>query len=266
MPKYNIFRIRKSSEIALYEKLTSDNVGLKKIYEEDVSNFNVKFLFSTDPDEAKIWWLEQYEAFFEEHDLPRNLIYFAAVIISNAHCCYAVSLGKSHFFLREYCEFDFGLRMAERIANLKKPRSKNSQYFQSKRSKTIVSYKQGYDLDYDSGESLSFLRSETTSRKKWGKVASFGHSLQLSVSEPPKNLVKVVKRIEKALAQPPKRVIPKTEIVKDPNLIQKLDQSLVSEIEGVDESTNLQVDEFSVSGVDFVFNDQYQYSLFLRGA
>lgn len=265
MPKYNIFKIRKSSESALVARLTSEKVGLEQIFEKKIHDFNVKFLFSTNPDKADIWWLAQYGDFFEEIELPKNLIYFASVVISNENCCYAVSLGKCHFFLREFCEFDFGLRMAERIADLKKPRSKNSQHFQSKRSKTITSYKQGYDLDYDSGESLNFLRAETISIKKWGRVASFGHSLQLSVSESPNELVKIIKRIEKKLSLPAKEAIPKTELVKDPNLIQKLDESLVAEINGYGESTALQIDEFSMSGVDFVFNDQHQYSIYLKG-
>lgn len=265
MPKYNIFKIPVHSKDSCIDFLLSDKVGLERIFEEEIDGYQVDFLFSKRPEEVDIWWLDLYQDFFANTNLPKNKVYFAALILSKSDSCYAISLGKTHFYLRRFCDPDFGLNMAERIADLSNPKSKNSQFFQSKRSKEIITYKSGYDLDYDSGESLHFLRSETLDSKLWGRIASFGHSLQISIKSPPRKLPQVIKRIDLELLSPSKTSIPKTEIVKDRDQIERLNRTLCEAILDQSSKDSIQIDEFSVSGVDFVFNDHYTYGLYLKG-
>ena len=96
--KYNIYRVDKTREKALIEKLES--VGLEKIAEKHVGDFHLRFFFSRNPDEVDIWWTKVYSDFFAGISRPKNWIYFATLLISSDTLCYAISLGKSHFYLR----------------------------------------------------------------------------------------------------------------------------------------------------------------------
>lgn len=64
MTKYNIYKIEKTKEHSLIEKLQS--VGLNKIHEEEINNFRLGFYFSNEPDKVDIWWVKKYQMFFED--------------------------------------------------------------------------------------------------------------------------------------------------------------------------------------------------------
>ena len=135
LSKYNIYKIDKEKEEELIEKLKSVNLELSKII--TVDNYKLSFYFSNEPDNISIWWTSVYSEFLEEDNIPCNKVYFATLIISNDKYCYAVSLGKSHFYLRNFCDPDFGLDLAERIADKNNLKIKNSRYFASKKTKVI---------------------------------------------------------------------------------------------------------------------------------
>lgn len=48
--------------------------------------------------------------------LPRNINYFAVHLFTKGENVFAISYGKSDFYLRQYCDFDFGIEIAKRIA------------------------------------------------------------------------------------------------------------------------------------------------------
>ena len=123
MPKYNIYKINKEREIDLIEKLDSVNLTLSKSILVD--GYTLSFYFSKEPKDIDIWWVDIYSEFLEEGNIPYNKVYFATMIISNNDYCYAVSLGKAHFYLRNFCDPDFGLDLAERIADEKNLKIKN---------------------------------------------------------------------------------------------------------------------------------------------
>lgn len=263
--KYNIYRIKKSQEDALISKLTSEHVGLSKISERDIEGFKFRFYFSDEPEAIDIWWLKTYEEFFGDREKPKNRLYFGLLLISNAEILYAVSLGKSHFYLKNFCDPDFGLNLAQRIADQEDFRIKNSKFYKSRKSKTITTYQKGSKLDYDGGESLHYLKAKTIDKNLWGNVASFGNSVQLALDTVPSELHNLVKQIEDALNQPVLFEIPKAIEVRDEAEIKRLDDKLVTAIENITDGSNLTVDEFSVSGVDFIFSDRNNYKLYLKG-
>ncbi|HEY9804691.1 MAG TPA: DUF6119 family protein [Leptolyngbyaceae cyanobacterium] len=262
MPKYNIYRINQDKKQNLINKLTL--VDLEEISEKQVDDFNFQFFFSKKPDEIHIWWANIFEEFLEGLEQPKNLMYFGVLLISNDDLCYAVSLGKSHFYLRQFCDPDFGLNLAERIIDEKNLKLKNTKYYKSRKSKTITAYQLGSEISFDSGESMHYLKAKTINPSKWGETASFGSSVQFNLSKNPSDLADFIKQIEEELKQPPRLDFPKTCIVKDIKIINELDNRLANAIIKSAENTEINIEEFSVLGIDFIFTDKSEYSLFLK--
>ncbi len=43
--------------------------------------------------------------------------YFAVMLVEKGEACYAIAFGKGHFSVRPYCDYDFGIELAKRIAD-----------------------------------------------------------------------------------------------------------------------------------------------------
>lgn len=255
MPKFNIYKIDNRNKNNLIAKF--DNVGLELSNSECISNFNLDFYVSTNPDTVEIWWADFYSRFLTNTQTIENLVYYGCLLIYNDDICYAISLGKTHFYLKEFCDAEFGINLAERIIDVENMRLKNSKFYKSKKSKTITSFSNNTSLDYDSGESLHFLKSKTVDQVQWGKIASFGHSVQLSLDIQINDLPNVIQRIETTLANRKLANFPKADLIKDVDEIKRLDLLVSAAIHNVD--PNIENEEFDLSGVDFIFNDNANF-------
>src|SRR3972149_7671014 len=227
MAKYNIYKIEKGKESSLLEKLQT--VGLSLAGQKSVSGFKLSFYFSKEPEDIDIWWADLYEDYFGSNSKPKNKVYFGVFLISNSSLSYAISMGKSHFYLKDFCDTDFGINLAERIAdnNLK---LKNSKLFGGKKNKTIISYQENSEFEYDSGESINYVKAKTIDKDKWGEVASFGNSAQLHLEISPDELPGLVQAIEEELLKSPKIILPRATAIADKTKIAELDQKLAKEI------------------------------------
>lgn len=251
MPKFNLYKVNRLTKDLLVTKF--NNSGLDLNHSEVISGLTFEFFISNNPDSVEIWWVEYYRRFINNELNPANSIYFGCLLIYNERICYAISLGKTHFYLKEFCDTEFGINLAERIIDVENMRLKNSKFYKSKKNKTITSFSNNTSLDYDSGESLHFLKAKTINTNLWGKVASFGHSVQLSLDIQINELANVVQRIESKLLEDPIANFPKAELIKETDEIQRLDLLVSEAINEVD--PNVGNDEFDLSGVDFIFTE-----------
>lgn len=131
MPKFNIYKIPRANKNALVNKFNT--VGLELINNTNISNFNIDFFLSSNPDSVEIWWTDYYRRFITDRLMPENQIYYACLLIYNEEVCYAISLGKTHFYLKEFCDSEFGIMLAERIIDVNNLRLKNSKFYKSKK-------------------------------------------------------------------------------------------------------------------------------------
>ncbi len=261
MPKFNIYKIPASNKGSLIMKFNT--VGLEFISNINIVNFNLDFFLSNNPDSVEIWWTDYYRRFINDGPVPENKIYYACLLIHNEEICYAISLGKTHFYLKEFCDSEFGIMLAERIIDVNNLRLKNSKFYKSKKNKTITSFSNNTSLDYDSGESLHFLKAKTISTDLWGNIASFGHSVQLNLDIQINELPRLIQRIETKLTERPLANFPKAELIKDPQEIERLDLLVSDAINNLD--PNVGNDEFDLSGVDFIFTDNTTFKFKLKG-
>jgi len=263
MPKYNLYRIRKDQEKDLLEKLRLS--GLEQIGAQALDSFHMKFFFSSQPDEIDIWWVETYREFLGDLETPKNLIHFGVLLVSGDEICYAISLGKAHFYLSQFCDTEFGLNLAERIIDKNDLKIKNSKYYKSAKSKMITTYQQGSQITFDSGESMHYIKAKTIDASIWGSMVSFGTSVHLNIPKEPLEIADFINHIEDVLRQPIRVKLPKVDVVKDSNVIQHLDRVLARSILRTREDSSVNIEEFTMSGVDFIFSDTHEYSLYLKG-
>lgn len=260
MSKFNIYQIRPQLVSDLQSKF--EQVGLLKQKEITISDFKMTFYFSDSPDENTIWWISTYRDFFTTppSEQIKNRNYYAALLAERNGLCYAISLGKSHFYIQKYSLLDFGIEVATRILDENGVVIKNARKFGSSRKKTLVTYKESSFLEIESGETVEYLRGSTGDKDTWGRKATFGTSAQFSIKGvSPHDLPKLLEKIEEKLLDSPNFKIPRTFEIKDQEEICNLDAKLVTAISG--NSTAISLEELSLSGIDFIFLSDYRYSL-----
>jgi len=251
MAKYNLYRIYPEKRFEMVEKLRAAGLEMAKKTEKD--DCTLEFLVSREPDAAQIWWTKTYRDFLEG-EMPKNIVYCAAFLVYNNDFCYAVALGKSYLQMKNYCDPDFGINMAQRIAS-ERVKIKNSKFFKSRRNRVASSYQAGHRIEFDSGESLDMIRASTIDPGLWGAEANFGTAVQFSIDLAPDQLPAFAKRIEEVLNQPPKMDLPKVVAFRDAVKLKDLDAKLVETLSGE-----------SHAKVVMLANDNCQYSFYLQGA
>ncbi|HCC84258.1 MAG TPA: hypothetical protein DEP87_01060 [Candidatus Pacebacteria bacterium] len=260
--KYNLYRIGKDNEGDLVAKLVSS--GLTPQNTITANDWTLVFYLSESPSPVDIWWMDQYSDFINESGRYKNTSYFGVLIISNQKLCYAVSLGKSHFYLKDFCDNDFGINLAERIADENNLKLKNSKLYGGQKNKTITSYQNNSDIEFDSGESIHYIKAKSIEKAKWGETVSFGNSAQFHVEIPPIQLPSLIVSIETVLLEPAKIKIPRSVVITDKSLIKQLDEKLILAL-SEDSSTSIQVQETALSGIDFIFVDKNTFKIYIRG-
>lgn len=259
MARYNIYKLHKERENELIEKLR--NIGLSRLGTRMVDDFQLTFYMSVEPINISIWWVGLYRDFLADVDEPFNKSYFGVLLISSEEFLYGISLGKSHFYLKEFCDADFGINLAERIVDPNNLRIKNSKLFGGNRNKSIFTYQTGSEIEYDSGESMQFLKAKSINNALWGETVSFGQSVQFNLHDfPPHNLPQLIVQIENQLQQAVVVSLPRVELINDEESIRQLDQRLVAALDNVGDNANLDINETDLSGVDFIFLDKNEFT------
>ncbi|KAA1194877.1 DUF6119 family protein [Photorhabdus heterorhabditis] len=261
---YNIYRFRISNLKKLIDKAIS--VGLIKQKEKDIDDYKMCFYFSKGLEGSPIWWWETYRQFFDEAvDEPKNKFYYGLLIciknIKNPDFGFAITLGKSHFYVNKFIERNFGIELAIRIANEETILLKKSTYFSGSKKQEISSYKNFIKDSYEPGESVDHLKLKATDKDVWGaKNIIFADSIQMDIDKKPEELAHIFDKIILAMADTQSIRLPKREMVTDEELTLNLDCVLFDYLKRNDAS--LRLEEFQVYGVNFCFSfTEYNYKI-----
>src|SRR6266487_3893823 len=128
--KLNVFSVAKDNIQPMLEKFEA--VGLSPIHSAEQTGWTSTFFFSAEEEPNAIPWVGTFAEFFGE-PTPQNLIYFAAYVFRRDDRCFVFTYGKSHFYVRPFCEHDFGIEVAKRIANESDIRQTSSKKFAGKK-------------------------------------------------------------------------------------------------------------------------------------
>lgn len=264
--KINVFKIPKDRVKDLKDKFKSPSLGLKVIKSEKIGDYQTDFYFSKDVKNIPIPWVNTYSDFFEE-PRPANTVYFACYLWESEKYCFALSYGKCHFYLRQFCDHDFGTFIAKRIANEKDIRQKSSKKFAGKKKKEIKSYMKNSQLDIESGESVDYLQSSIIKDQviNFGKSGKFGSSVLLSLDIEREKLSSFFKDLVSAIDLKENFPLPRTTIIDNTAQSQKYEEGLVNEIIGNSDETDFTENSHDLFGVDFVFSGHEKYKFSHRG-
>jgi uncharacterized protein (TIGR04141 family) len=261
--KLNVFKIQKDRVKDLKDRLKY--LKLKHIHSATEKGYQCDFYFSEEPAPTKIPWVETYSEFFTEE--PTNKIYYACYLWENDKYCFALSYGKAHFYLRQFCDHDFGTEVAKRIANGADVRQKSSKKFAGKKKKEIKSYTKNSKLDIESGESIDYLQASIIDNQKinFGKSGKFGSSVlvvpEIEKDKLPDFFDSLISVMDLAEQFP----LPRTTLIDTMTASTKYEQKLVDEIMAADGSTDFASNSHELYGVDFIFSGQEKYKFHWRG-
>lgn len=247
-----------------------ESVGLVKQKTIESGNYNLTFYYSANLKGSQVWWWDAYKDFVDaDVEEPRNKSYFALLIAehqSSADNAYLVSIGKTHFYLSNYIERDFGVNLAIRMASEKSILLKKSRYFGGSKRQEISSYGEFTPNNYQPGESVEHLKMKAENQDIWGdKNIIFADSVQLECEIPPKNLPIMFDMIETTLAGKEIINLPKLEQVKDSNLCNQLDAVFTESLKSSEGKVALE--EFEVHGIDFCFRFlDYDYKIYVANS
>lgn len=261
--KLNIFRIPTAEVGPLKARLV--DAKLTVIKEVEQRNWQGSFYYSEEPAPTSIPWAKTFAAYFPDRARPTNRNYFAAFVFEKDDECFALSYGKSHFYIRPYCDHDFGIELAKRIADESEIRQTAGKRFAGKRTKDIKSYGPQTPLIVEGGESVDFIQASIIQAQcsTYGKSGRFGASAQVTPDVQLDDLGAFFDAVVDELNRDARFTLPRTVVVTGEDEIARLDELLLDELlspEAVSDFTNNTIDLY---GVDFVFPSEGTFTLSL---
>jgi len=258
--KINVFSVPDGNVSALRAKF--DQVGLTVIHAATDGVWETLFYFSVEQTPAEIPWVRTFAEFFGNSH-PQNLIYFGAYVFEQPSRCYVLTFGKAHFYVRPFCDHDFGIEVAKRIANENDIKQKASKRFAGRRKKEIESYTSNTQLDIESGESVDYLQAGIRNplREDFGGTAKFGASVLLNAPIDKTGIGKLLDKLTVALASPSAFALPRTTQITDVTEVERYDAILLDALVSDDHGTDFAHTGHEIVGVDFVFSGNEQFTL-----
>lgn len=268
---YNIYRIgiQKADEFKefLMER-RFEEIPLKDSMLFEPNGFSFELMFCDKENKKGSPWVRLLSE-CSEYDLTQQLkIYGAALICRNTTSCFVVSYGNAHFYLGNYCDYNFGIQIAERLLNLESVKAQQNVSHGGKLSKTHIDYLSGTTLAYRGGEIPTYIKGSTINEEKWGKSINCGISAQFKWEEKPLALGKKLTSLEEALNTEATISLPRLIALDDDNDSDKINElfNLLSKaIDEYDAETSrfsfINVPSFYLVGTKIIQNDSIKFKL-----
>lgn len=268
---YNIYRIgiQKADEFKefLIER-RFEEIPLKDSMLFEPNGFSFELMFCDKENKKGSPWVRLLSE-CSEYDLTQQLkIYGAALICRNTTSCFVVSYGNAHFYLGNYCDYNFGIQIAERLLNLESVKAQQNVSHGGKLSKTHIDYLSGTTLAYRGGEIPTYIKGSTINEEKWGKSINCGISAQFKWEEKPLALGKKLTSLEEALNTEATISLPRLIALDDDNDSDKINElfNLLSKaIDEYDAETSrfsfINVPSFYLVGTKIIQNDSIKFKL-----
>jgi uncharacterized protein (TIGR04141 family) len=258
--RLNIFRVAPDLIPSLIEKFT--HVGLVETAAVVQGDWKGSFFFSEDPQLTQIPWIETFQEFLDEREY-RNRTYCAALVLGRGGSRYVVSFGKAHFYIRPFCDYDFGIELAKRISDEQEITQTSGKRYQGKQRKNIRSFAKGARLNVPAGESVEFLQSAiiTSEQDVFGSSGKFGTSALLSPDIRVGEIGDFLSNLERKIADEELFKLPRTVLLSDAAEVERFDEAFKKELMSPIGTSEFSTNSHDLFGVDFVFSSTGSFTL-----
>ena len=274
MANINLYRIDPNKFQTCLQDLSSSSLQRKQtIFKtKNVNNTNHEFgatLYLEEPhqsDEALSWnWLlnEFDEQPFYAFKSPKAVLLIEE-IDENIESAYAVTFGSSYFKIDKFCDRDFGFNFASRMeyTNIKTTTLTSPNLTRNKTINTYINYNQ---LDFNSGESFSKLKVNVKLDENFllfKPAIEIGNSIRFNIeNESIDGILDVILYVKDILEIPADEVkykIPLFQLVKDDILLdilnQKMEFILTETLLGKQNTPLFSIPELEIIGTSEIFN------------
>ena len=265
MPQFNIYRVPKHKEIPLSSELI--RIGLRSEKTLEIKSFRVEFFLHYDISE--IWWINYYSEWISDErknnpieDL-QNKNYYGAIVLSNEEICYVISLGKTHFHIKKYCEYDFGIKFAQKVINKDNVTLLNANSFGGNKRKTLNTFSANSTLEPESGEAIVNIKGGTVNEGILGSFISCGDSVSITLEQYNINdLPDLIVFINEALHSESLFDLPTSKKIIDPITISQLDNEIVNKIITLSEEVGM-AELLESDSVGFLFRGEFNIKYLL---
>ena len=274
MANINLYKIEQSKKETCIEKLEASYLKQKGTIESTIDGHDFTFtLFLEEPHQSDDdiswnWLLEEFEEdSFYAYKAPKAVLIIKHLDADNT---YAVTFGNSYFMIDKYCDRDFGFDFASRMeyTNVK---TTTLTAPNSARNKTVNTYINYNNLDFNSGESFAKLKVNIKLNDNFTLFkpsVEIGNSIKFNIEDNnTASIAKLILYVENILKIPDDQIkyrIPLFQQVKDDERIKQLNDNLDEELErailGEDSNTSIVIPELEIIGANEIFNhvdDEY---------
>ena len=253
MSQVNLFRIQKARESAFLKLIAGQ---YKTVDESTVNGFTFKLLWQESIGKQDVNWGWAFTLFGQPAGkmakMPKGVM-----VIHRADATgrtYVISFGGAHFHVDAYCDHDFGFDFACRVA-VRKTKLTSTINNNSKRNKTISSFKNFDHLEINSGESYTKLKLDVdlgACNRIANSIIEVGSSIKITLKEDSfDNLIELVEYVEQVLASAKLTRIPVCNLVSKQEEIDVLEENLKKDFPK--EGSTVTISEFDIIGVEEVF-------------
>lgn len=195
-------------------------------------------------------------------------IYGAALICYREDSCFVVSYGNAHFYVSNYCDYNFGVAVAERLIDLEQVRAQQNISHGSKLSKVHMDYFGGTLLSYRGGEIPTYIRGTSLDCELWGATINCGTSAQFKWEETPTEIGEKLNLLNQAIKSNSSISLPRLthlDAEEDAEKITDLYRQLADAIEQYDGTAHdgnlINVPSFYMLGTRLIQNDSVCFKL-----
>ncbi|MEK5175533.1 DUF6119 family protein [Heyndrickxia sp. FSL W8-0496] len=255
-------RIERQNEYKLLEDSAEEasegdqSTGRENVIQEIVNEiFNLSLYVSSPQEEKEINWNWLLNAFNQEikTTLPNPK---AILLIRHNDYFYSVTFGFSYFLVDKYCDRNFAFNFARKL-NYKEVKTTALTTPNSQKNKSINTYVNYNDFEFDSGESFTKIKAKVELEKNFSlfkEGIEVGNSIKFNISENSlETIVDLIMFIEDVLLNCDDQVkIPVFSKIIEDDLIDKLEEKLQKAIK--EESYTVNFSEIDIIGTNETFN------------
>lgn len=185
---YNIYKIPFNKHDDFIEFMSERNfeeIPLKQSLLDSANSVTFTLLYCDKDNKQGSSWVRLLSS-CSEYDLVQDVkIYGAALVCKGSEFCFVVSYGNAHFYVGRFCDYNFGVEVAERLLKLDSVKSQQNVSHGNKLSKTHFDYLRNTPITYGSGEIPTYIKGKSQDADVWGATINCGTSAQFKWSETP---------------------------------------------------------------------------------